>query len=220
LVEISRRGVQMIIGSVSELFDLHGKAAIVTGGGSGIGKAISLRLAQAGANVTVVDINEPGAIGTIEEIQAMGGEAQPVRADVRSSSDAVEVCRNVVEKLGRLDILVNNAGVYPALPVLNLTEDVWENVMGINLKGALLFSQAAAQQMIKAGNGGRIINMASLEAIHPVVMHSHYGASKAGLVMLTKSLALELAPHKIMVNAIAPTSNRISACPSRPLGRA
>ena len=104
----------MTIGSISELFDLHGKAAIVTGGGSGIGKAIALRLAQAGANVTVVDINEPGALGTIEEIQAMGGKAQPVRADVRSSSDAVEVCRNVVEKLGRLDILVNNAGVYPA----------------------------------------------------------------------------------------------------------
>jgi len=194
----------MTIGSVSELFDLRGKAAIVTGGGSGIGKAVAIRLAQAGANVTVVDINEPGAIGTTEEIQAMGGKAQAMRADVRLSADAARVCQTVLEKLGRLDILVNNAGIYPALPVLNLTEDVWENVMGINLKGALLFSQAAAQQMIKAGRGGRIINMASLEAIHPVVMHSHYGASKAGVVMLTKSLALELAPHKIMVNAIAP----------------
>jgi 2-deoxy-D-gluconate 3-dehydrogenase len=194
----------MTIGSVSELFDLRGKAAIVTGGGSGIGKAVAIRLAQAGANVTVVDINEPGGIGTTEEIQAMGGKAQAMRADVRLSADAARVCQTVLEKLGRLDILVNNAGIYPALPVLNLTEDVWENVMGINLKGAFLFSQAAAQQMIKAGHGGRIINMASLEAIHPVVMHSHYGASKAGVVMLTKSLALELAPHKIMVNAIAP----------------
>ncbi len=123
---------------------------------------------------------------------------------MRSAADAAKVCEAAAAKLGRLDILVNNAGIYPALPVLSLTEDVWESVVGINLKGALIFSQAAAQQMIKAGNGGRIINMVSLEALHPIVMHSHYSASKAGLVMLTKSMALELAPNKITVNAIAP----------------
>jgi NAD(P)-dependent dehydrogenase (short-subunit alcohol dehydrogenase family) len=194
----------MTIRSISELFDLQGKAAVVTGGGSGIGKAVAIRLAQAGANVTVADISEPSAIGTTEEILAMSGKAQAIRADVRLSADAARVCQTVVERLGRLDILVNNAGIYPALPVLNLTEDVWESVMSINLKGALFFSQAAAQQMIKAGNGGKIINMVSLEALHPIVMHAHYSASKAGLVMLTKSLALELASHKITVNAIAP----------------
>ena len=194
----------MTTGSVSELFDLRGKAAIVTGGGSGIGKAVALRLAQAGANVTIADVDEIGAIGTSDEIQAMNGKAQAIQADVRSPADAFKVCHTVVEKLGRLDILVNNAGIYPALPVLDLTEDVWDKVMDTNLKGALLFCQAAAREMIKAGNGGRIINVVSLEALHPVVMHSHYSASKAGLVMLTKSLALELAPHKILVNAIAP----------------
>jgi NAD(P)-dependent dehydrogenase (short-subunit alcohol dehydrogenase family) len=194
----------MTISSISELFDLSGKAAIVTGGGSGIGRAVALRLAQAGANVTVVDIDDSGASAAAEEIRAMGGTAQSAHADVCKSTDAIEVCQNVADKLGRLDILVNNAGIYPAVPLLNLTEDVWEKVMSINLKGALFFSQAAAQQMIKAARGGRIINMASLEAVHPVVMHSHYASSKAGLVMLTKSLALELGPHKIMVNAIAP----------------
>jgi NAD(P)-dependent dehydrogenase (short-subunit alcohol dehydrogenase family) len=194
----------MTIKSISELFDLHGKAAVVTGAASGIGRAIALRLAQAGAEVTIADIDEAAGLEAAKEMRATGGKARAVRADVRSPTDAASACEAAAEKLGRLDILVNNAGIYPALPVLNLTEDVWESVMGINLKGALLFSQAAAQQMIKAGNGGKIINMVSLEALHPIVMHAHYSASKAGLVMLTKSMALELAPHKISVNAIAP----------------
>ena len=194
----------MTSGSVSDLFDLNGKVAVVTGGGSGIGRAVALRLAQAGANVTIADIDEAGALETCKTVQSAGGKAQAILADVRSRADAAKTCEAAAEKLGRLDILVNNAGIYPALPVLNLTDDVWESVMGINLKGALVFSQAAAQQMIKAGNGGRIVNMVSLEALHPVVMHSHYSASKAGLVMLTKSMALELAAHKIAVNAIAP----------------
>lgn len=190
--------------TVEKLLDLSGKAAIVTGGGSGIGRAVALRLAEAGANVTIADIDEAGALETCKMVQAAGGEAQAIFADVRSRADAAKACEAAAGKLGRLDILVNNAGIYPALPVLNLTDDVWESVMGINLRGALVFSQAAAQQMIKAGNGGRIVNMVSLEALHPVVMHSHYSASKAGLVMLTKSMALELAPHKIAVNAVAP----------------
>lgn len=194
----------MSIGPISELFDLSGKSAIVTGGGSGIGKAISLRLAQAGASVSVVDIDDPGASTAVEEIRGMGGKAQAVHADVRNSGDAAKACQKAVAEFGGLDILVNNAGIYPAVPVLNLTEDIWERVMSINLRGTLFFSQAAAQEMIRAGKGGRIVNMASLEALHPVVMHSHYASSKGGVVMLTKSLALELGPHRIMVNAIAP----------------
>lgn len=194
----------MTIASNSGLLDLSGKAAIVTGGASGIGKAIALRLAQAGASVAIADIDDAGAAGTVREVEAAGGRARAVHADVCRSADATRVCQAVVEKEGRLDILVNDAGIYPALPALSLTEEVWGSVMDVNLRGALFFSQAAAQQMIQAGRGGRIINIVSLEALHPVVMHSHYSASKAGLVMLTKSLALELAPNKIAVNAIAP----------------
>ncbi len=194
----------MAIGAIADLFDLSGKSAIVTGGGSGIGRATAMRLAQAGASVSVVDIDGPGAAAAVEEIKAMGGKAQAVSADVRSSGDAAKACQKAVAQFGGLDILVNNAGIYPAVAVLDLTEEIWEKVMSINLRGALFFSQAAAREMIKAGKGGKIVNMASLESIHPVVMHSHYASSKGGVVMLTKSLALELAPQKIMVNAIAP----------------
>ena len=194
----------MTIASISGLLDLSGKAAIVTGGASGIGKAIALRLAQAGASVTIADIDEAGAAAAVREVEAVGGRARAVCADVCRSADATGVCQTVAEKEGRLDILVNDAGIYPALPALSLTEEIWGSVMDVNLRGALFFSQAAAQQMIQAGHGGRIINIVSLEALHPIVMHSHYSASKAGLVMLTKSLALELAPNKIAVNAIAP----------------
>lgn len=190
---------------VANFLDLSGKAAIVTGGSSGIGKAICRLLAQAGAHVTLtVDSNVDGAKEVCGEIEASGCKARFIRADVRNPDDSLKVCQKVVDELGHLDILVNNAGVYPAVPVLNIDEGVWDKVMNVNLRGAFFFSKAAAQQMIKAGNGGRIINIVSLEALHPVAMHAHYSASKGGLVMLTKSMALELAASKITVNAVAP----------------
>ena len=189
---------------MSELFGLDQKVAVVTGGGSGIGKAVALRLAQAGAKVTVVDIDERSAVETAKEIGAAGGLAEAAVADVRVQGDASRVCRSVLAGQGRLDIMVNNAGIYPALAVLDLTEEVFSNVLDTNLKGALFFSQAAARAMIELGRGGRIINIVSLEAVHPVAMHAHYSASKAGLMLLTKSMALELASHRITVNAIAP----------------
>jgi NAD(P)-dependent dehydrogenase (short-subunit alcohol dehydrogenase family) len=106
--------------------------------------------------------------------------------------------------LGRLDILVNNAGIYPLTPALNIHEALWDRVLSVNLSGMFFYAQAAARQMIQAGAGGRIINLASIDAFHPTGMQVHYSTSKGGVIMLTKALALELAPHHIRVNAIAP----------------
>ena len=190
--------------TIAELFDLSGKAAIVTGGGAGIGQAIALRLAEAGAAVTITDINAETANQTASEIQSRGGKAIFLSADARSADDARKTVRATVRAFGGLDILVNNAGIYPMCPFMNITEELWDRVLGINLKGAFLYSQAAADVMIKSGKGGRIINIASIDALHPNGSVAHYNASKGGLLMLTKAMALELAPHKILVNAVAP----------------
>lgn len=190
--------------TIPELFDLRGQAAIVTGGAAGIGQAIALRLAEAGAAVTIADIDAEAASHTASEIQASGGKSIFLAADARKADDARKAVRATVRAFGSLDILVNNAGIYPISPFMNITEELWDRVLSINLKGAFLYSQAAAEMMIKSGKGGRIINIASIDALHPNGSVAHYNASKGGLLMLTKAMALELAPHKIRVNAIAP----------------
>lgn len=194
--------------TIGELFDLSGKAAIVTGGAAGIGQAIALRLAEAGAAVTIADIDTSGANQTASEIQSRGGKAIFLSADAKSADDARKTVRATVRAFGSLDILVNNAGIYPISPFMNITEELWDRVLSINLKGAFLYSQAAAEVMIKAAKGGRIINIASIDALHPNGSVAHYNASKGGLLMLTKAMALELAPHKILVNAVAPGAIR------------
>jgi 2-deoxy-D-gluconate 3-dehydrogenase len=190
--------------SIAQLFDLKGKSAIVTGGAAGIGQAIALRLAEAGAAVMIADIDFEAAKQTARDIEAKGGRAQAVRTDVSSTSDAQQAVLASVKAFGGLDILVNNAGIYPRIPALEISEEIWDRVLDINLKGAFFCSQAAARQMIAAGGGGKIINMASLVCVHPWLCMTHYAASKAGLHMLTQSLALELAPHNILVNTVAP----------------
>jgi 2-dehydro-3-deoxy-D-gluconate 5-dehydrogenase len=190
--------------TISELFDLKGKGAIVTGGALGIGKSIVLRLAEAGASVMISDINLEEANKTAEEVKASGGHAIGIKADAASAGDAGKVAQAAVDAFGSLNILVNNAGIYPFSPVLATTEDLWDKVIDINLKGVFLYSQAAAQIMSKSQKGGKIINIASMDAIKPTGMCAHYDASKGGVAMLTKAMALELAPMKILVNAIAP----------------
>ncbi|MCP4595993.1 SDR family NAD(P)-dependent oxidoreductase [Neptuniibacter sp.] len=194
----------MATDSISQVFDLSGKGAVVTGGGSGIGKAISTRLAEAGAGVVIADINEEVARETVKEITAAGGKAQAIRADVLSTEDAKQAVESTASSFGSVDILVNNAAIYPAASVLEMSEEAWDKVLNTNLKGLFFFSQVAAQQMVSEDHGGKIINIASIEAVHPTIGHSHYDASKGGVLMVTKALALELAPHKILVNAIAP----------------
>ena len=194
--------------TIAQLFDLTGKGAVVTGGAMGIGQAIAFRLAEAGASVMIADIDLEAANQTVEQIKATGSKAQAIRADVRSAADAKKVAQATVEAFGSLDILVNNAGVYPIFPIKEISEEIWDRTVDTNLKGMFFYSQAAAEEMIKGGHGGKIVNIASIDALHPGGELAHYNASKGGVVMLTKALALELAPHQILVNAVAPGSIR------------
>jgi 2-deoxy-D-gluconate 3-dehydrogenase len=192
--------------TIAELFDMTGRGAIVTGGAMGIGQAISFRLSEAGAAVTIADLNMEAARETAEEIKARGGKAQAIEADTRSAEDAKKVAQATADAFGSLDILVNNAGIYPLLPVMRVDEELWDRVIDINLKGSFLYAQAAAEVMIQAGKGGNIINLSSVDGLHPNGNAAHYNASKGGVIMLTKALALELAPHQIRVNTVAPGS--------------
>ena len=189
---------------ISHMLSLEGKAATVTGGAMGIGQGISFRLAQAGANITVADINSQAGNQTVEQIKSIGADAQFVRADTSNVSDADKAVEATVKAFGRMDILVNAAGVYPFTKVMEITEEAWDRVFDINTKGAFFFSKAAAQGMIKSGNGGKIINIASVGAISPTGVLTHYDSSKSAVIMITKAMALELGKYDISVNAIAP----------------
>ena len=143
--------------TIAELFDLTGRGAIVTGGAMGIGQAIAFRLSEAGAGVTIADVNLEAARKTVDEIKTRGGRAQAIEADARSAEDAKKVAQGTVDAFGSLDVLVNNAGIYPLLPVMQVEEDLWDQVIDINLKGSFLYAKAAAEVMIQAGKGGKII---------------------------------------------------------------
>lgn len=206
--------------TLQQLLDLSGHVALVTGGARGIGAAIVRRLAEAGAAVMIADLDEAAARATTERITAAlmaSGAAttsvRAVRADLGAVADAREMVARTVAELGRLDILVNNAGIFPFAAARDVSEQHWDRVLDVNLKGAFFAAQAAAEQMIGQGQsgqssqprrGGRIVTIASVDALRPTGNLAAYDASKAGLVMLTKSLALELAPHGILVNAILP----------------
>jgi len=190
--------------SIAQLFDLTGKVAIVTGGAMGIGQGIAFRLAEAGAAVMIVDVNLEAAEDTVSQIRVEGGQAKAIKADASSVADAKRTVQETVRAFGRLDILVNNAGVYPFAPALEVTEALWDKVLDINLKGLFFYAQATAQEMVKEGHAGKIINIASIDALHPTGNLVHYDASKGGVVMVTKALALEFGPRGISINAIAP----------------
>jgi 2-deoxy-D-gluconate 3-dehydrogenase len=196
--------------TVARLFDLSTQAAIVTGGATGIGKAIALRLVEAGASVMLADADEAASKQTVKHIRAKGGKAAYTRANAGAPSDAKRVVPQTMEMFGRLDLIVNNSGVYPPSPILSMTEEIWDKVLDANLRGIFFYSQAAAQEMIKGGRGGKIINIGSFGAFHPGMQLAHYNASKGGLVMLTRALAVELAPHRILVNSVAPGIIRTS----------
>lgn len=187
----------------SQLFDLTDRKAIVTGGGRGLGRAIAVGLAQFGADVAIVSRTRRELEETARLIEATGRRALIFPGDVSKKADIQNVVDQVVSAWGRLDILVNNAGVDAAQPALDYKEEDWDFVLDVNLKGYFLFAQAAARAMMKQG-GGVIVNNSSICGDVAIKNILAYNASKGGVNMLTRTLALEWAPYKIRVNAFSP----------------
>ena len=183
---------------------LAGKVALVTGGGSGIGRGIAIRFAEEGADVAIADVNRQGAEETALEVRRFETRSLAIEADVTSRADCERMVQETVAQLGKLDCFVANAGIGRGGPFLEFSEEDWEAVIQTNLTGVFLSCQVAARQMVAQGHGGRIITMASVAAERPGAGMASYYASKAGVAMLTKVMALELAPHRITVNAIGP----------------
>jgi 2-dehydro-3-deoxy-D-gluconate 5-dehydrogenase len=196
--------MKMEITEGAQLLNLHGKTAIVTGA-VGIGYGIAYRLAEAGANVMVASRDEASVKETASKLTQKGWKVQGIKTDVSQEEDVKQMVSATVAAFGSVDILVNNAGIYPSIPVSQMTLSDFDNVLSINLKGVFLCTKYTSEQMIKQGNGGKIINVTSIDALHPSsVGLAHYDASKHGVWGFTKNVALELAQHKIWVNAIAP----------------
>ena len=184
--------------------NLSGKSAIVTGSASGIGREIALTLAAEGASVTVADRNLEGAEAVAGQITASGGTARAAQVDVTDSGQVDAAIEGAAAAYGSLDILVNVAGFGFNSPIVDMLEEDWDLVLGVNLKGQFLCARAAARRMIQQGSGGRIVNIASTAANNARYAGGAYCAAKAGVVQLTKVMALELGEHGITVNAVGP----------------
>ena len=201
------------------MYNLNGKVALVTGAGgkNGIGRAIATRLAKEGADVAINDITEhpyaadqaawQGLPDVVREIEAMGQRAISVVADVADTEQVKEMVDQTVAHFGKIDILVNNAGMIAGkdrVPVVDLAEEDWDRVQRVNVKGVFLCSQAVARHLITQGTGGKIINMSSVTGKRGSARFAAYSASKFAVIGFTQSLACELAPYQVNVNAICP----------------
>jgi NAD(P)-dependent dehydrogenase (short-subunit alcohol dehydrogenase family) len=203
-VEISRQASETP--DVLKLFQLDGRAAIVTGAGRGLGQAMAGALAKAGASIAVFDVNEDDARATAAEIQTAGGRALAAKIDITDRQQVQEGLQQVLGTFGRVDILVNNAGVTARSPFEDLEETDWERVVHVNLTGVYQCTRIVAKHMITAQAPGSIINIASISGFvgNRGGLNSVYCATKGGVVALTRSLAVEWAPYGVRVNAIAP----------------
>jgi 2-deoxy-D-gluconate 3-dehydrogenase len=187
---------------ILDQFKLNGKVAIVTGSARGLGRAIAEGLAEAGADIALVDVLDMAE--SKQAIEKLGRRCIAITADL-SKKDCVDVIVNTtVEKLGGIDILFNNAGIIRRAPITEFTEKDWDDVMNINIRTLFFLSQGVAKQMIKQGRGGKIVNTASMLSFQGGILVPSYTASKSAVMGLTRLLANELAPHKINANAIAP----------------
>ncbi len=191
--------------SVSDIFDISGRKALVTGAARGIGKVLALTLAEAGCDVSLVGLHLEGVADTAEEIKLKGVKALAYQADVSRRDEVDKAFSGTVKEFGRLDICVNNAGVSFQMPLEEMPEEEWDNIIDTNMKGVFLCSQAAARIMIPQRSGS-IINLASISghAVNVPQKQAVYNSSKAGVAMLTKSMALEWAEYGIRVNALSP----------------
>ena len=184
---------------------LENKVAVITGSSSGIGSAIALAFAKEGAAVAVDYRSHPDeAKEIVEQVERFGGRAISVHADVSSPEDVKNLIQKAVEEFGRLDVMINNAGMEEKMPFLETPLDVWNKTIAVNLTGAWLGCQEAAKQMVSQGGSGRILNISSVHEDLPMPTNSPYCATKGGLRMLMRTIAVELAPHNITVNNIAP----------------
>jgi len=188
------------------MFNIQGKVALVTGARRGMGKSHALLLAKQGAKVVITDIDLAECELVADEVRSAGGDVACFKMDVSNKADVDNVFDQVIAKYGRLDILVNNAGVYESHPFLEMTEKEWQRTIDINLKGEFLCAQRAAKEMAK-NKWGRIINIASVASGGVgigIAGGAHYTASKGGIIAMTETMAIELAPLGINVNAIGP----------------
>jgi len=187
--------------NVGDLFDLRTKTAIVTGASRGLGQAMAIGLAKAGATVVAADLLDVSV--TVDDIKRLGRESFGVKIDVTKSADIKKMVQQTVKKFDRIDVLVNNAGIVRQAPVEAMTEKDWDDVIRVNLDGEFHCAQEVGKQMIKQ-QSGRIINIASVAGLFGSAGSAAYSASKAGIILLTKTLAVEWAKHNINVNAICP----------------
>ena len=184
---------------------LGGKVVLVTGAQQGIGRAMAVEFAGSGADVAINWLDDEGAAREVAEtVRGHGRRAALVRADIGNGAQIRDMVAAAERQLGPIDILINNAGVFPRVPFLEVSEADWDFVLGINLKGSFLCAQAVAQSMVAGGRAGSIINLSSGAAFRGSPRGVHYCASKGGVVSMTREMALELAPYRIRVNAIAP----------------
>jgi NAD(P)-dependent dehydrogenase (short-subunit alcohol dehydrogenase family) len=191
--------------ALNELINLKKKKALVTGGASGIGLASVVRLAEAGAAVTIVDLDLQKGQAAAQRLNEAGYTVLFTGCDVSLEEEVIKTVKTAVEQMGGLDILVNNAGIFPTASLLAVTATDLDKIMSVNLKGMVFFSREVVRQMINQKNGGNIVNVTSVDALHPIRKNmSVYDASKGAVLAFTRSMAKELAAENIRVNAVAP----------------
>lgn len=190
--------------TIEKLFDLDGRVALVTGAAKGIGQGIADNLARAGAACAIVDNDAEGAEAEAKRLLAAGQRAIGIATDVSKENEVEAMMTRCIDEFGRLDILVNNAAVYPMSPLAEISIELWDQVLAVNLRGVFLCMRAALPHLKRSAPGSRIINISSINTAKTYVGMPHYDASKGGLEALTRSCAVEVAPDGITANVIAP----------------